>query len=105
MTLFVDREKAFETKFVHEANLDFQIKARRNKLLGHWVAERLVLPQKESDPLIASYTIQGVLSRDAQSIVAKAVADLDEAGSADMIHAKLNEFAAVARQQIGHVGT
>ncbi|MBT8154604.1 DUF1476 domain-containing protein [Epibacterium ulvae] len=100
MTLFVDRKKAFEAKFVHDANLDFKTEARRNKMLGNWVADQLTLDGDTSDELIASYAIAGVLPRDVHCIVAKATADLNGKASADVIEAKLSEFTAVARQQI-----
>ena len=43
MTGFDDREKAFEAKYSHDEEQDFKIRARRNHLLGAWVAERLGL--------------------------------------------------------------
>ena len=36
-----DRGDAFEKKFAHDAELQFKAQARRNKLLGHWAAEKL----------------------------------------------------------------
>ncbi|MFL5161813.1 MAG: DUF1476 domain-containing protein [Microvirga sp.] len=41
MTLFDEREDAFEKQFAHDEDLRFKAQARRNKLLGLWVAERL----------------------------------------------------------------
>lgn len=41
MGQFDDREKAFEAKFAHEQERRFKAKARRNRLLGLWVAEAL----------------------------------------------------------------
>jgi hypothetical protein len=38
MSGFDDREQAFEKKFVHDADLQFKVEARRNKLLGLWAA-------------------------------------------------------------------
>lgn len=38
MTTFDEREKAFEGKFEHEAELQFKARARRNKFLGLWAA-------------------------------------------------------------------
>ena len=34
MSSFDDRERAFETKFAHDAEMQFKAEARRNKLLG-----------------------------------------------------------------------
>lgn len=33
-----DREKAFENKFAHDAELKFKAESRRNKLLAQWAA-------------------------------------------------------------------
>ena len=41
MTTFDDREKAFEKKFAHDQDLKFKSEARRNNMLGAWVAEKL----------------------------------------------------------------
>jgi len=43
MTSFDEREQNFEKKFKHDQELRFKTIARRNKLLGHWVAARLGL--------------------------------------------------------------
>ena len=47
MNTFDDRKKAFETKFVQDADLQFRLKAKRNKLIGEWAAERLKKDNKE----------------------------------------------------------
>ena len=39
MTTFDDRERAFEAKFAHDAEMQFKAEARRNRLLGLWAAE------------------------------------------------------------------
>ena len=41
MSSMDDRERAFETKFAHDAEMQFKAEARRNKLLGQWAAELL----------------------------------------------------------------
>ncbi|WP_308917301.1 DUF1476 domain-containing protein [Jannaschia sp. LMIT008] len=33
---FDDRQKSFESKFAHDAELQFKVEARRNRLLGEW---------------------------------------------------------------------
>lgn len=38
MTTFDKREKAFEDAFEHDQELQFKARARKNKLLGLWVA-------------------------------------------------------------------
>jgi len=51
MTTFDTREKAFETKFVHDANLKFLANARRDKRLGVWAVGKLGL----TGPAAADY--------------------------------------------------
>ena len=43
MTTFDEREKDFEARFKHDQELQFKVKARRNRLLGLWAAERMGL--------------------------------------------------------------
>ena len=43
MTTFDEREKSFEKKFAMDQDLKFKAEARRNKLLGEWVAAKLGL--------------------------------------------------------------
>ena len=38
MTTFDDRERGYEAKFAHDADLRFRAEARRNRLLGEWAA-------------------------------------------------------------------
>ncbi len=41
MSTFQDRERAFENKFAHDAEMQFKAVARRNKALGLWAADLL----------------------------------------------------------------
>jgi hypothetical protein len=78
MTSFDGREKAFEDKFAHDAELQFKVAARRNKLLGQWAAGLMSLTPEEADAY------------------AKAVvqADFEEAGDEDVIRKVLGDLAA-----------
>jgi hypothetical protein len=69
MTQFDDRERAFETKFAHDAEMQFKITARRNRLVGEWAADRMGLTPEEKDAY-------------ARSVVQ---ADFEEAGDEDVI--------------------
>lgn len=63
-----DRERAYENKFAHDAELKFKAEARRNRLLGAWAAERM-----------------GLSGADADAYAAEVVkADLEEAGDDDV---------------------
>jgi hypothetical protein len=41
MSTFDKREEGFESKFAHDEELRFKARARRNKLVGLWAAEKL----------------------------------------------------------------
>lgn len=76
MTDFHDREQAFEAKFARDAELQFRIVARRNRLVGMWAAEQLKLTPEETD----SY---------AKSVVQ---ADFEEVGDEDVIRKLLGDL-------------
>lgn len=100
MTTFDDRERGYESKFAHDANLRFKAEARRNRLLGEWAAGLL---GKTGDD-VRSYAMEVVASDVAEpgddDVHRKLAADLEgKAGEAE-IRTKIAEFTALARQQI-----
>jgi hypothetical protein len=63
-----DREKGFENKFAHDAELKFKAEARRNKLVGLWAADKI-----------------GKSGADAEAYAKSVVmADFEEAGDEDV---------------------
>lgn len=51
MTTFDEREKAYEAKFAHDADLKFKAAARANKMLAEWAGRKLGL----ADAALAGY--------------------------------------------------
>jgi hypothetical protein len=49
MAGFDDRKKAAETKFALDGEKEFKAQARRNKMLGLWVAEQMGLTGGDAD--------------------------------------------------------
>ncbi len=100
MTSFDDRESAFENKFAHDAETQFKIDARRNKLLGLWAAELLGKSGDEA----AAYAVEVIKSdfeeAGDEDVIRKVAADL--AGKADeaAIRAKLAECATKATAEL-----
>jgi hypothetical protein len=80
MTTFDDRETAFETKFAHDADLEFKITARRNKLLGLWAAEKMKLTPEESDSYAKSVVQADFEEAGDEDVVRKLMGDLTSAG-------------------------
>lgn len=100
MTTFDDRETAFESKFAHDAEMQFRAEARRNKLLGMWAAD---LMGKEGDAAVA-YAME-VVNADfeeagVEDVVRKVAGDLGAKSSPDQVRAKLGELLTVAKLQL-----
>jgi hypothetical protein len=94
MSQFDDRERAFETKFARDEEMQFRIIARRNRLLGEWAARLMGLSEAETE----SY---------AKDVVR---ADFEEAGEEDVIRKILGDLTAAGvesddekiREALGH---
>ena len=102
MTTFDNRENAFENKFAHDADLQFRISARRNKLLGLWAAELMGLTAEESDAYAKAVVQADFEEAGDEDVVRKVLGDLTSAGvEADdaMVRSALEALAAEARRQ------
>lgn len=100
MTSFDDREKAFETKFAHDQEMQFRAEARRNKLMGLWVAEILGL----SGDAAADYA-RAVVKADFEEaghedVMRKVLADLGDRVPEPQVRTKYDELLAVAKAQL-----
>ena len=78
MTTFDKREDGFEKKFALDEEQKFKAEARRNRLLGQWVAEKLGI------------------TGDAATAYAKEVvaSDFEEAGDGDVVRKVLGDLSA-----------
>jgi len=94
MTTFDDRQRAFESMYARDQEMQFKVTSRRNRLLGQWAAEKMGLSGEEADAY------------------AKAVirADFEEAGDEDVVRKLVSDLAdakvevdeAEVRRQIEH---
>ncbi|MBK0398934.1 DUF1476 domain-containing protein [Limibaculum sp. M0105] len=82
MTTFDDREKAFENKYAHDAEMQFKAEARRNKLLGIWAAEKLGLTGADAEAYAKSVVIADLKEAGDEDVYVKVKADLDAKGVA-----------------------
>ncbi|NRA89233.1 MAG: DUF1476 domain-containing protein [Rhizobiales bacterium] len=98
---FGDREKAFEAKFAHDAEMKFKILARRDKLFGLWVAE--ILEKVGADAYARDVIISDLEEAGDADILRKVIGDLDAANhlipEADLV-VKLSEFLVEAESQL-----
>lgn len=101
--MFEDREKAYEAKFAHDAETEFRVTARRNKLVGMWAAQRLGLTEAESEAYAKSVVQADFEETGDEDVVRKLIGDLLKGGveTSDIeIREMLSRFTAEARAQI-----
>jgi hypothetical protein len=101
--MFEDREKAYEAKFAHDAETEFRVTARRNKLIGMWAAQRLGLTEAESEAYAKSVVQADFEETGDEDVVRKLIGDLLKGGveTSDIeIREMLSRFTAEARAQI-----
>ena len=83
MTTFDDRKDAFEARFAHDAELQFRVEARRNKLLGLWAA-----------------ALMGRTGDDADAYAREVISsDFQEAGDGDVLRKLAADLAAAGRPE------
>jgi hypothetical protein len=96
------REEGFEKKFAIDEELKFKSIARRNRLFGNWVAEKLGMSGADRDAY-AKEVIAAEIDGGEPAVIRKIGADLAAKGSAVTqaeVKAKLDEFLAVAVAQL-----
>jgi hypothetical protein len=86
MTSFDDRKDAFENKFAHDEELRFKATARRNKLLGLWVAGLMGKAGGEADAYAKEVVMSDFEEAGDDDVFRKVRADLDKAGVAQTDH-------------------
>ena len=102
MTDFIDRERAFEAKFVHDEEMQFRIIARRNRLLGEWAGAKMGLTAAETDAYAKAVVQADFEEAGDEDVIRKLVGDLTSAGietDEPTVRAALEEQAAIARRQ------
>ncbi|HKS88378.1 MAG TPA: DUF1476 domain-containing protein [Stellaceae bacterium] len=102
MTTFDDREKDFEARFKHDQELQFKVKARRNRLLGLWAAERMGLEANAAEAY-AKEVVEAEFHGGDRRVVDKLVADLAQKGAPctpAQVRFELEHLGERAKQQI-----
>ncbi len=100
MTTFNDREKGFENKFAHDAELQFKATARRNKLLGLWAASMLGKTGAEADAYALEVVKADFAEDGHEDVYRKISGDLGERADETTIRAKMAELLGLAQQQV-----
>ena len=101
MNNFNDREKAFEKKFANDQEAEFKISAKRNKLLGTWVASILNLNEEQKKNYITEVIKSDFQEAGDEDVFKKIKKDLEGKNIQDTeIRQKMSEFLETAKKEI-----
>ena len=100
MTTFDDRENAFENKYAHDQEMQFRAEARRNKLMGLWVADILGKSGDDAEAYAKEVVKADFEEAGHEDVMRKVMGDLgDRVGEAE-VRKKYDELLAVAKGQL-----
>ena len=103
MSNFGEREKGFEKKFAHDADLRFKAESRRNKMLGEWAAGLMGITGTGVEDYVKAVRKADLQEKGDDDVLRKVVKDLTDKGvkvSQAEVTKKMGEFLAAAVQQI-----
>ena len=100
MTDMHDREKAFENKYAHDAQMQFKAEARRNRLLGLWAAELLGKSGDEADAYAKEVIKADFEEAGDEDVYRKVKGDLGDKVDEKTLRTKMSEFLAQAKAQL-----
>jgi len=100
---FKDRERGFESKWAHDAEMRFKVMARRNKLLGQWAAGEMGFDTDRAKEYAMEVVQADFQEPGDEDVFRKIRGDFDAARIAHAdraIRAKMEELLAVAGEQV-----
>lgn len=100
MPTFDDRERAFESKYAHDTEMQFRAEARRNKLLGLWAAGLMGLSGDEAKDYAMSVVNADFEEAGIEDVVRKVAADLGSKATPDEIRARMADLLVTAKAQL-----
>lgn len=103
MTTFDERQKGFEKKFAHDADLKFKAEARRNKMLAEWAGAKMGITGAELEDYVKAVRKADLAEKGDDDVLRKVAGDLAAKGLkiADAeIRKQMGEFLATAVQQL-----
>lgn len=100
MSMFEDREKAFEAQFRNQQELQFKVMVRRDKLFGMWAAELAGLSGEAEGQFVRAVVDSEVASHEVLHKVQRDLGELGKTVSEAELSAKLHEFHEMAREQV-----
>ena len=103
MSTFNEREKGFEKKFAHDADLKFKAEARRNKMLAEWAGAKMGITGAALEDYIKAVRRADLAEKGDDDVMRKVAKDLADAGvkvSEADLRKQMGEFLATAVDQV-----
>ena len=103
MSTFNEREKGFEKKFAHDADLKFKSESRRNKMLAEWAGDKMGMTGTALEDYVKAVRKADLAEKGDDDVFRKVAKDLADKGVkvADAeIRKQMDTFLATAVQQI-----
>jgi hypothetical protein len=103
MSTFDKREEGFEKKYALDEEQKFKAEARRNRLLGMWVAEKLGMTGEAATAYAREVVAADFEEAGDGDVVRKVLGDLTAKGIAmtePQLRAKMDELTATAVMQV-----
>lgn len=80
MTTFDERERAFESIYARDQEMQFRVIARRNRLLGTWAANLMGLTEVEAEAYAKDVVRADFEEAGDEDVIRKILGDLTSAG-------------------------
>ncbi|SPH21113.1 hypothetical protein ASD8599_01858 [Ascidiaceihabitans donghaensis] len=100
MSTFDDRENAFENKYAHDAEMQFKVEARRNKLLGLWAAALMGKDGEDADAYAKEVVKADFEEAGDEDVFRKVAGDLGHRASEETIRAQMTALMIEAKGQL-----
>lgn len=101
MTMFDERERAFEAKWAHDEEMQFRILVRRNELLGEWAGAELGLTGETLKRYVADLVALALRNQKTDALYLKLRTDLGAAHSEAVILRRMDDFLEAATLDAG----
>lgn len=96
------RRRGFEAKWALDAELRFQLEARRDRLVGSWAAEKKGLSGEAAEAFIASVIVADFEEPGDEDVFRKLRAELDLSIPDAVIREKMRECLETAAAELPH---
>ena len=103
MSSFDDRKRGEEARYAMDEATEFKVMARRNKLLGLWIAEQMDLIGDDADAYAKTVVLADLEEPGDEDVFRKVQADIASKSlniSDDLLRERMAELIPVARDQI-----